>query len=308
MGYGYHEPEEDEVFSYRFDGDGDADAGDAGGDPGKEDDEDLDDEDDEEGSDGEQSASDDGDGSGKLGKERSENIPRKRFDKVNQRLKEFRDLGMSPAEARAKLAKLQEYEKLEAQVRADEEAKRKEATRDAKRDAMDEAILDAIERKFPGFKANTARAARDRELFIERHNADAGEEIKRLATEAGLALSDRELKRLKNAIRDDINDNDELLDGFWSPQRTKSTIEKVFKVVANELYGPALQAAGAGKLAQLREKKERNMSRANAGAGPTVKTDAFSSKHPVGSPEWQKDWQAWANREQDAIFDAHGVA
>lgn len=306
MGYGYHDPQEEEDRLYRFEGDGDgSDDGDAGGDPAKEDDEDEDDGDD---GDGEGSESDNGDGDGTAGKQRSENIPRKRFDSVNAKLKEFRGLGMSASEARSALAEWREFKKLEKQVADDAEAKRRDATKDSKREALKGTILELIEEDIPGFKENALRAKRDSDLFKERHNADATEEIKRLASEAGLVLNDRQLGRLRGAIRDELNSNEELLESFWTPGTMKKAIKTAFGSVASDLYDPALQAADAGKLATLREKKERNVSRATAGGGPSVKTEAFSSKHPVGSAEWQADWNKWSDKQQDAIFDAHGVS
>lgn len=305
MPYGYFDPDEEDV-TYRFDGEGDEGAGDAGGDPGEQDDED---DDEEAGGDGEGDGAGDGDGTGKAGKEaRSESIPRKRFDSVNAKLKEFRELGMSAAEARSALAEWRQFKKLEADVQKEREDAKKAANRDEKREALKGTVLDLIEEEIPGFKENAKRQARDRELFIERHNADAAEEIKRLATESGIVLNDRQFKRLRGAMRDELNENEELLDAYWKPGSMKAVIKKVFEVVAPDLYEPALQAADAGKLKSLRERKERNVSRATAGGGPAVKTDAFSSKHPVGTPEWQEDWKAWSNRTQDAIFDAHGVS
>ena len=299
------DPQEEEDVLYRFDGDGDgSDDGDAGGDPSKADDEDEDDEDE---GDGEGSTGDNGDGDGTAGKQRSENIPRKRFDKVNEKLAEFRGLGMSASEARNALEEWRQFKKLEKQVADEAEAARREATKDSKREALKDTVVDLLEEKFPGFKENQARAKRDSDLFKERHNADATEEIQRLAGEAGLVLNDRQLMRLRGAIRDELNSNEQLLEAFWTPATMKKAIKTAFSSVASDLYDPALQAADAGKLANLREKKERNVSRATAGGGPAVKTEAFSSKHPVGSAEWQADWNKWSDKQQDAIFDAHGV-
>jgi len=284
---------------------GDEGEGDAGGDPAKEDDED---EDDNEDSDGDREASDNGDGDGTAGKQRSENIPRKRFDKINEKLKGYRELGMSPSEARNALEEWKQFKKLEKQVADEAEAKRQEATKDSKREALKDTVVDLLEEKYPGFKENQLRAKRDSDLFKDRHNADATEEIQRLARDAGLVLNDRQLGRLRGAIRDELNSNEELLESFWTPGTMKKAIKTAFSSVASDLYDPALQAADAGKLANLREKKERNVSRANAGGGPSVKTDAFASKHAVGSPEWQSDWKVWSDKQQDAIFDAHGVS
>jgi hypothetical protein len=133
--------------------------------------------------------------------------------------------------------------------------------------------------------------------------------IDRLLTEHGIEADAETRSIYKEAIGNVINKTDETNAAFWNPETMESTVTTAFNVVAQKLINPVLRAAGVESLAKVKERREATLARAPVGGTPQMRDedDAFSSKHPTGSPEWREEWKTWSNRKQDSILDHYGV-
>jgi hypothetical protein len=291
----YRDPEQEGTTRWYLEGEdeGRKDAGDAGKDPS---DEDAEGAEDEEGD--ERDADDTGD--------KKSAVPpgfKKRFDKLNEKYKEYRELGLEPSEAKAKLARLADFEEAQAEWKRQQEEQRKLATRDERSEALTDEILQRIESRRPGWLDEIDASQRDRELYARAHNTAGREHLRSLYKEEfGIEPNDKMLARIVSIVGADINADDAMLDAFWDPQAMKPILNKVFDNVKSELLVPTAQALGAETIEKAKRRRESTMSRATPSAGPSGGDDAFKSKHPAGSPQWEQDWQRYEERRVKEIM------
>lgn len=238
-------------------------------------------------------------------------IPKSRLDKALGKLKEFRELGLTPSEARARLTEWQQFKDAEARVRQHAEEQRRAATRDDRRESLKRELHELLEEDNPGMFDTIRETRVEKDLFRRKHNADGEKVIRGLLSDYGITPSDRVVARMRTLIGTEINANEDTLAAYWDPASQEGAIKRAFRSVATELFDPMLQSQGSGTLDQARERREKTLSRATPSPGPSrideLASDAFSSKHPVGSPEWQDEFRKWSDKRQDDIWAAHGL-
>ena len=256
----------------------------------------------------------DGDEPGKKLGEHEKVVSRKRYDREVARATtleaELKGLGATPAEVKAALSRLKEYDSAAEQVRAEAEEARRAATRDDKREALKMEVRQLLEEDDPGLFEDIRELREEKALYRKAHNNSGLKVIQGLLEEHGVKVTGRTLTLFKRAIGDEINASDETNAAYWNPETMEQTVKAVFNTVATDLLNPILQAAGAESLTKVKERREATLKRAPSGGTPTMKDEdeAFASKHPTGSPQWHTEFKAWASKRQDAILDHYGVA
>lgn len=234
----------------------------------------------------------------------------KRIKRLVEARKSYERFG-SPNDLERKLAKLEEYEKLEKQLRAEqaaEERKRKEQSGEAD-----------VSRKFAGYFDQTfgEGAARDFQEWRATRDSQEQREIRAYAKqgrdhivsilkENGIPTEDPAVvQAYEHTMATFIGENNELLAKYADPNTQRDALADSFKFAASRLLNPILAAAGVGSYEQIAARKARALgSGRGTSAGSSV--DIADDKPPKNAtPEQIHEWhKRRASRAWDAVLDA----
>lgn len=260
-----------------------------------------------------ESASDDDDGD--AGEKNADGTAKpsrlqRRIKALTEKAKGYAKFG-KPDELAKRLQRLDEYEKIERQMRTEQKQKQTEQRREdgsevisqKMRNYLDTTYGQGASTKFEQLLANDdARATREARAY-----AKTGQDhIVSLMTEAGLDSSDAgTVEALTHTMATYLHANPELHDRYLDPQGQREALKEAFGFTAKKLFGPVLAAAGAGAFEEIARRKSRALGSARgSSAGPAVEID--DEKPPANATLDQRNaWhKARASRAWDRAIEA----
>lgn len=216
-----------------------------------------------------------------------------------------------PGDLERKLAKLDEYEQLERQVRAERAAAEKK-----RREESGEAD---VARKFKGYfdqtfgegaadEFNTWRQTRssDEQRAVLAYAKQGRDHIVSILKDNAIPIEDPAVvQAYEHAMATFIGANDDLLAQYNDPNTQRDALAHSFKFAASKLLNPILAAAGAGTYEQIAARKARALS-SGRGTSAGGSVDIADEKPPKGAtPDQIHEWhKRRASRAWDAALDA----
>lgn len=226
----------------------------------------------------------------------SHQIPKARFDQVNTRLRAWSELGATPEEVRAEL------EELRAERAAAQRAQ--ETAAPTEQDQLIDRYRNLHELAYP----EAAEIYREREVLREQieaaHAAEAKRALVELAKEHDIKTDAETLAQLELSIVGNIHRDPSLHAKYSDPETMREALSEGFNRFRQGFVDPVLMELGAGKLADIKRKREALPSSQSVGdPQPPKGFDEFKPKSAPGTIEYQQELQRHYDRLTDRILD-----
>lgn len=279
-------------------------------------------EEDEEGNEGEGTENEDGAGDGEgeegdegKGKQRAASGKgaaglQRRLKQVIEQRNAYRELG-TPEELKKLKERIAEYDRYEAEVKAQEKKAEEEARRKAGQPTDEElnASFDrALERRFGKGAAQDFEQFRDTQRReVQRTVRDSLEHIRTFLTEHNIKADDKAVERWSRHVGTEFKMDDELAADFRDPVTQKKALDIALNRVRAELIDPALAAVGASKLETARKRREAAPSSGgrNAQAPIIDENEEFTPPKNLTNPvERQRWWDKLMARKRRELDEA----
>lgn len=234
----------------------------------------------------------------------------KRIAKLVEARKTYEKFG-KPGDLERKLAKLDEYEKLEARLRREDDTKRARAREESGEAEVGRKMRTYLDQTYgPGANERIERMMQGEDARSTREAAayakSGRDHIESILTSNGVPTSDPQVFRAyEHVMSTFIHANPEMHETYLDPNGQRAALEEAFKFAASKMVNPILAAAGAGTYEQIAARKARALG-SGRGTSASNAIDIEDEKPPKGStPDQIYDWhKKRASRAWDAAIEA----
>lgn len=234
----------------------------------------------------------------------------KRLKSVIGQRNAYRELG-TPEELKKLKARVEEYDRYERELDAEEQQRKDEAARKAGEPTVADqnAALDRMlsQRFGEGAPGDFEAFRQTRRMEIQRHTREGLDHLKTLLRECKMKDDDKTVANYERHIGTELLSDNELRAQFTDPVTQKSALTEAFKRVRADLVDPALAGLGASKLEAARIRRASAPSSGGTTASPAHQEKELKPPKELTDPVARQRW--WDARIADALreqeeFDA----